>query len=62
MNKGDAYTLLTDSIKRIKEPLISLIDTYEDFLDQNCEIIENTKTVSKFKNVLKEDLPKPKNV
>lgn len=53
---NDPYTALTQSIKRLTEPLDELLTTHDKFLLQNVTILNNVSSIPKFNESLKKGL------
>lgn len=56
MTKNDPYSLLTQSIRTLKEPLEELMKNHDEFLLQNVQIINNVNSLPKFNLELQDGL------
>lgn len=56
MTENDPYSLLTQSIRTLKEPLEELMKNHDEFLLQNVQIINNVNSLPKFNLELQDGL------
>ena len=55
MAEEDPYKLLTHSIQALRKPIRELMGKHDEFVLQNIQAINSTKSLMKFNEVMRED-------
>lgn len=55
MVEEDPYKLLTQSIQALRKPVRELMANHDEFVLQNIRAINNTKSLMKFNEVMREE-------